>query len=285
MEIVQPLISTHDLAAALAGPTPPVLLDVRFALGGPPGRSDYDAGHLPGAAYLDLDTDLAAPPGPAGRHPLPDPDTLEKALRRAGVTADRDVVVNDARDGSVAARLWWLLRWAGHQRVAILDGGFAAWQSEGRPVSTEPATPDPGDFTVQPGGMPVLDADAAAALARSGRLLDARAAERYRGDTEPVDPRPGHVPGAINAPFAAHVGEDGRWRSAAELRDRFTRLGVRDGDPVGAYCGSGVTACSVLVALQVAGFAADQLPALYVGSWSNWSADPDRPAALGDQPG
>lgn len=283
---MQPLISTHVLAAALAGPTPPVLLDIRFSLGGPPGRQDYARGHLPGAVYVDLDTELAGPPGAAGRHPLPEPAALQRVLRAAGVSSESTVVVYDARDGSAAARLWWLLRWAGHERVTVLDGGLAAWAEEERAVTTDTPDPAPGDLTVRPGARPVLDAADAAALARFGLLLDARAAERYRGEVEPVDPRAGHVPGAVNAPFADHVDDTGRWRSAAELRTRFAGLGVRADGEVGAYCGSGVTACSVLLALEVAGLAgADRVPALYAGSWSNWSADPDRPAVTGELPG
>ena len=212
---------------SLSGAEPPVLLDVRWRLGGPPGREDYVRGHLAGAVFLDLDADLAAPPGPAGRHPLPEPADLQRVLRAAGVRDGRPVVVYDADNGSIAARLWWLLRWAGHDRVRVLDGGYAAWVAEGRPVVTEVPAPAPGDVTVRPGHMPVVDADGAAELARTGVLLDARAPERYRGDVEPVDPKAGHVPGARNAPFAAHTGEDGRWRTPEELAEHFAKLGVR----------------------------------------------------------
>lgn len=275
-------MSTRELAVFLDLPTPPpVVLDVRWRLAGPPGRDDYANGHLPGAVFVDLDTELAAPPGPGGRHPLPDPAALQATLRAAGVHADDTVIAYDDRDGSVAARAWWLLRWAGHADVAVLDGGYAAWTDEHRPTTTGVPTPAPGDITVAPGHLPVLAADQAAALARAGVLLDARAPERYRGDVEPVDPRPGHVPGARNAPFAGHLGPDGRWRSPAELAARFADLGVADGVPVGAYCGSGVTASSVVLALDLAGVSG---AALYAGSWSHWSADPARPAATGDEP-
>lgn len=284
--VTSPLVSCAELAEALAGEDPPVLLDVRWQLGGPPGREDYDRGHLPGAVYLDLDTDLAGPPGAAGRHPLPDPDDLQRTLRAAGVRKDRPVVVYDAKNGSIAARAWWLLRWAGHERVAVLDGGFAAWAAEGRPVSTEAPEPEPGDFTVRPGGMPVLDPLAAAKLARAGVLLDARAPERYRGEVEPIDARAGHIPGAVNAPFAGHTGEDGRWVPAVRLAERFADLGVTTDRPVGAYCGSGVTAASVVLALEASGVTSAAEPAaLYVGSWSEWSGDPDRPVATGADPG
>jgi thiosulfate/3-mercaptopyruvate sulfurtransferase len=219
-------VSTTDLAVSLSEAEPPVLLDVRWRLGGPPGREDYARGHLPGAVFLDLDADLAAPPGPAGRHPLPAPEDLQTVLRAAGVREGVPVVVYDAGDGSIAARAWWLLRWAGHDRVRVLDGGYAAWSSEGRLVTIEVPTPLPGDVTVRPGHMPVVDADGAAELARTGVLLDARAPERYRGDVEPIDPRAGHVPGARNAPFAAHTGADGRWRTPAELAAHFAEVGV-----------------------------------------------------------
>ncbi|MBB5156284.1 thiosulfate/3-mercaptopyruvate sulfurtransferase [Saccharopolyspora phatthalungensis] len=280
------MISTDDLTSALWEAPPPTLLDVRWSLLGPPGREDFERGHLPGAVYVDLDTDLAAEPGPAGRHPLPDPGDLEAVLRRAGVDGDRPVVVYDADNGSVAARAWWLLRWAGHESVAVLDGGYAAWVAEERTITTDRPNPAEGDFRVRPGSMPVVDADSAARLAREGILLDARAPERYRGDVEPVDPRPGHIPGALNAPFSAHVAASGRWRSPEELAKHFADLGVDAVGQVGAYCGSGVTACSVLLALEHAGVTDRQHPAvLYPGSWSNWSADPARPAATGSEAG
>jgi thiosulfate/3-mercaptopyruvate sulfurtransferase len=284
--LVHPLISTEALAAALSGDRPPVVLDVRWRLGGPPGRQDYEVAHIPGAAYADLDTELSAPPGPAGRHPLPEPAALERVLRAAGVRSGHPVVAYDGGDGSVAARVWWLLRWAGHEEVAVLDGGFAAWTAESRDVTSESPTPKPGDIEVRPGAMPVTDADGAAALARTGVLLDARAGARYRGETEPVDPRPGHIPGALNAPSAEHVDASGHWLDATALADRFRALGVTPEVAVGAYCGSGVTASSIVLALEVSGLTTKDTPAtLYAGSWSNWSADPTRPAATGPDAG
>ncbi|RZS30599.1 thiosulfate/3-mercaptopyruvate sulfurtransferase [Herbihabitans rhizosphaerae] len=284
--LVSPLVSPDDVAAALDGGTPPVLLDIRWRLGGPPGIDEYRAGHIPGAVYLDLDTQLAAPPGAGGRHPLPDPGALQEVLRDAGVRSGSSVVAYDADNGSVAARAWWQLRWAGHRAVSVLDGGYAAWVAAGRPTSTAVPTPEPGDIEVRPGGMPVLDADQAATLARTGVLLDARAPERYRGEVEPIDPRAGHVPGARNAPFAGHLDASGRWHAPAALAERFAGIGVRTGEPVGAYCGSGVTAASVVLALEASGVTSvDEPAALYAGSWSQWCADPDRPAATGDQPG
>lgn len=239
--------------------------------------------HVPGAVFLSIDDDLAAAPGKGGRHPLPDPADLEQVLRAAGVRGNSVVVAYDDANGSTAARAWWLLRWAGHRDVAVLDGGFAAWTEEGRPVTDEVPDPEPGDIVVRPGGMPVLDTEAAGALARESVLLDARAPERYAGETEPVDPRAGHIPGAINTPFAAHLGANGRWLSGDDLAARFAALGVTEDRPVGAYCGSGVTASSVVLALEAAG--RREPAALYPGSWSQWSRDPQRPAATGSEPG
>ena len=282
---MHPLITPQALADALGARPATVVLDVRWRLGGPPGRQDYEVSHVPGAVYVDLDTELSAPPGVGGRHPQPDPERQQAVLRRAGVREGGRVVAYDAGDGSVAARVWWLLRWAGYGEVAVLDGGFAAWEATGLPVTAEEPSPAEGDVVLRPGQMPVLDADGAAALAREGVLLDARAAQRYRGETEPVDPKAGHIPGALNAPSAGHVGEDGRWLTAAELGERFAAIGVPRGVTgdvaMGAYCGSGVTASSVVLALEVAGITSAEKPAaLYAGSWSNWCAL-DREAATG----
>jgi thiosulfate/3-mercaptopyruvate sulfurtransferase len=302
MSTAYPLITVPQLAAALQDDTPPTLLDVRWRLGGPPGIDSYRAGHLPGAVYVDLDHQLAGPPGPGGRHPLPETAVFEAAMRAVGVRARRPVVVCDDADGTIAARAWWMLRYHGHGhgQVQVLDGGFRAWADAGMPVSAEDADPEPGDFTARPGRMPILDADAAAALAQSGILLDARAAARYRGETEPIDPVAGHIPGALNAPTADNVTPDGTFRTPDELRARFAALGIRlepaagSAGParsadaggiraagVGAYCGSGVTAAHEVLALELAGVPA----ALYVGSWSGWIADQDRPVATGPHPG
>jgi thiosulfate/3-mercaptopyruvate sulfurtransferase len=275
-----PLIDVATLARALAGDDPPTLIDVRWRLGGPPGRQSYRDGHIPGAAFLDLDTELCGAPGSGGRHPLPDPEALQEALRTAGVRTGHPVVAYDDGDGQAAARLWWTLRWAGHDQVDVLDGGFAAWTAQQRPVEPGQAFPRPGDVEVRPGGMPVLDADAAAALPRTGVLLDARVGPRFLGETEPVDPVAGHIPGATNLPAAELTGPDGTLLPADALRDRLEQAGVRPGTPVGAYCGSGVTAAQTVLALHLAGLGDDA--ALYVGSWSNWVADPHRPIATGD---
>jgi thiosulfate/3-mercaptopyruvate sulfurtransferase len=280
-----PLTDVAAVARALAGPVPPVLLDVRWRLGGPPGIESYRAGHLPGAVFLDLDADLAAEPSPAGRHPLPERAAFQDAMRRAGVSDGRPVVVYDDADATVAARAWWLLRYFGHGDCRVLDGGFRAWRAAGGQVATgDGAAPAAGDFTARPGHMPVLDAGGAASLARRGALLDARARERYRGDTEPIDPVAGHIPGAISAPTTGNVAPDGRFLPAAGLRARFAALGAGadgTGRPVAAYCGSGVTAAHEVLALEIAGIAAS----LYPGSWSNWIADPARPVATGPDPG
>lgn len=272
------ITSAATLTSELAGAQPPVLLDVRWQLGGPPGRPEYDKGHLPGAVYVDLETELAGPAGESGRHPLPDLEVFTAAMRRAGVSAGRRVVTYDAGSGWGAARAWWLLRWAGHEDVTVLDGGLAAWDG---PLVTGTPAPAPGDFTPVPDSVPVLDADGAAGLARRGVLLDARAGERYRGETEPLDPAAGHIPGAVSAPTTENTTASGALRSPEELRERFAALGATADAEVGVYCGSGVSAAHEVLALRQAGVNA----ALYVGSWSAWSADRDRPVATGPERG
>ncbi len=260
----------------------PALLDVRWALGDAHGRERYLEGHLPGAVYVDLERELSAPASAAGgRHPLPARGELERAARRWGLREGQEAVLYDAVGGVSAARGWWLLRWAGLRDVRLLDGGLAAWVAAGGELERGDVVPAPGDVVLRGGELPVLDADGAAALARDGLLLDARAAERYRGETEPVDPRAGHIPGARSAPTVENLAPDGRFLDPAELRARFRAIGVRPGVPVGVYCGSGVSAAHEIVALELAGFDA----ALYPGSWSAWSADPARPAATGAAPG
>ncbi|MFI0820348.1 sulfurtransferase [Streptomyces sp. NPDC021098] len=275
------IITAPDLMNALAGERPPLLLDVRWQLGGPPGHPAYEAGHLPGAVYVDLDTELASPAGAAGRHPLPDLSAFAAAMRRAGVGRDRRVVAYDGGQGWAAARAWWLLRWAGHPDVRVLDGGLPAWTAAGGALTTElPGEPE-GDFVPEPGALPLLDADDAAALARRGVLLDARAGERYRGEVEPIDRVGGHIPGAVSAPTAENVTADGHLLPAERLSERFAGLGATGDAEVGVYCGSGVSAAHQVLALAEAGIPA----ALYVGSWSEWSADGSRPVATGAEPG
>ncbi|MFC8858224.1 sulfurtransferase [Streptomyces sp. NPDC057144] len=279
------IISASELVDELAGANPPVLLDVRWQLstakaaGAAPfdGRAEYAAGHLPGAVYVDLDRELASAPGAGGRHPLPDVAEFGAAMRRAGVSQGRPVVVHDGGQGWAAARAWWLLRWTGHPDVRVLDGGLTAWEG---PLPTDVPTPEEGDFVPAPGAAGLLDADAAAALARSGVLFDARAGERYRGEVEPIDRIGGHIPGAVSAPTTANVAPDGRFLPAEELRARFKSLGATEDGAVGVYCGSGVSGAHEVLALAVAGIPA----ALYVGSWSEWSSDPERPVAVGPDP-
>ncbi|MEU6550969.1 sulfurtransferase [Streptomyces sp. NPDC046915] len=279
------IITATELAHDLTGANPPVLLDVRWQLsmakaaGAPAfdGRAEYAAGHLPGAVFVDLDAELASAPGERGRHPLPDLAEFGAAMRRAGVSPGRPVVVYDGGQGWAAARAWWLLRWTGHPDVRVLDGGLPAWEG---PLPADVPAPAEGDFEPAPGPGGLLDADAAAALARSGVLLDARAAERYRGDVEPIDRVGGHIPGAVSAPTTENVRADGRFLPAEELRARFRNLGASPDAEVGVYCGSGVSAAHEALALAVAGIPA----ALYVGSWSEWSSDPSRPVATGPDP-
>jgi thiosulfate/3-mercaptopyruvate sulfurtransferase len=277
--VAGPLISVAQLAAELASAAPPAVLDARWRLGGPPGRPGWLGGHIPTAAFVDLDTELAAPPGDSGRHPLPDPGAFAAAMRRAGVSAGRAVVVYDDTDASAAARCWWLLRHHGHRDVRVLDGGLPAWVASGRALEEGEVELTPGDFETAPRGcMPVIDAAGALRLAAAGVLLDARAAERYRGELEPVDPVAGHIPGAASAPAVGNL-DGGHFRPAARLAERFAALGATRGAQAGAYCGSGVTAAGTVLALELAGVRA----ALYPGSWSEWIRDPARPVATGPE--
>ena len=281
------MITAAELAELLgldAGPPTgksdaPAVLDVRWRLGGPPGREEYDKGHIPGAVFVDLDSELADPPSARGRHPLPAAGRFGKAMRAGGIDGNRTAVVHDADTSMAAARGWWLLRYFGHPDVRVLDGGLAAWVAAGYPLSVEPPVITPGDFVPKAGGMPVIDATGAAKLARRGVLLDARAPERFRGEQEPIDPVAGHIPGARSVPATGSVDAEGRFVDSAVLRERFKRAGVGERVDVGAYCGSGVTAAHEVLALELAGFPA----ALYPGSWSEWITDQSRPVATGDR--
>jgi thiosulfate/3-mercaptopyruvate sulfurtransferase len=273
------LISADELARQLGSARPPVLLDVRWALGDSKGRQHYLDGHLPGAVYVDLDTELAAPAvATQGRHPLPELDVLQAAAQRWGVREGSSVVIYDNSGNLAAARAWWLLRWAGVPDVRLLDGGLGAWGD--RPLETGfGPTPALGDVVLRPGHLPVLTIDETAAFPDRGVLLDARAGERYRGEQEPVDRRAGHIPGAVSAPTSDNLAPDGSFRLPQELKTRFQELGAGD-RPVAVYCGSGVTAAHEVAALAVAGIEA----ALYPGSWSQWSNHPERPVATGPNP-
>lgn len=274
-----PLIDAQALAEALTASAPPTVLDVRWKLGGPPGRPEYERGHIPGAVYVDLDTELARH-GEAvdGRHPLPRIDDLVAAARSWGLDDGDAVVVYDDLSGLSAARAWWLLRSAGFADVRVLDGGLAAWIAADGALEAGSNIPEPGTVKLEYGAMPTLDADAAAQVGQHGVLLDARAPERFRGEVEPIDPRAGHIPGALSAPTTGNLDPQGRMLAASVLADRFASLGITTGVPVGVYCGSGVTAAHEVLALEVAGYAA----ALYPGSWSAWSNEPARPVATGD---
>lgn len=277
-----PLMAVPTLEARLAAGQRTVLLDVRWALGDPHGREHYLEAHLPGAVFVDLATELAAPAAPArGRHPLPSTSEFEAAARRWGVNNGAVVVAYDNSGNMAAARVWWMLRNAGFPDVYLLDGGLAAWQGAGQPLESGPVDAVPGNVALIEGGMPAIDGATAADWAETGILLDARAGERYRGEFEPVDPRAGHIPGALSAPTSENVDGTGRFLPASVLKRRFEDLGIRDDVPVGVYCGSGVTAAHQVAALEIAGFRA----ALYPGSFSEWANNPDRPVATGSTPG
>lgn len=270
------LISAADLDADRYGGHVRII-DVQYQLGGPPSEQLYAACHIPEAPHLSLDDALAGPPGARGRHPLPDPGVLEEALRACGIDDGDAIVVYDQASSLAAARAWWVLRWAGLTDVRVLDGGLAAWQRAGLPTSSQPAHPPAGVVSVRPGSIPHLSLEDAAEWAHEGRLLDVRTAERYRGEIEPIDPVAGHIPGALNLPMALTQHDDGTFRSGAEIRRLAVAAGVHDGQPVGTSCGSGVTAAQMALALGEAGIEA--IP--YIGSWSEWVADPARPVATG----
>jgi thiosulfate/3-mercaptopyruvate sulfurtransferase len=277
-----PLIDATALADLLTSGSAvkrPVLLDVRWTLAGSD-RDGYLAGHLPGAVFIDLDRELAGPAGPGGRHPLPAAADLQRTFRTAGIDDDSPVVVYDGGPGLAAARAWWLLRWSGLADVRVLDGGLAAWTADpGRHVVTasEPAV-RPGSLTVRPGGMAVVDAEGAATIADgAGLLVDARAGARFRGEIEPLDPIAGHIPGSVNLPMGDLLTAAGTFRSAAEIATAFDAVGLTDdGGIAAASCGSGVTACQLILAGELAG----RRLALYPGSYSQWCAL-GRPVATG----
>ena len=253
------------------------VVDLRWYLDGRSGQDAYDAGHVPGAVFVDLSTISGREPG-RGRHPLPDPALFQAPMREAGVGDGTAVVVYDDTGGAVAARLWWMLRYFGHDRAAVLDGGIQAWPGE---LSARAERPAPGDFTAAaPREHLKLDYEDVRGLPASTLLIDARPAERYRGDSEPVDPIPGHIPGAVSAPARGNLDGDLRFRSPEELRERYEALGAGGDREVVVYCGSGVSACHDLLAMELAGLAGARL---YPGSWSEWSSRPGAPVATGEQ--
>jgi thiosulfate/3-mercaptopyruvate sulfurtransferase len=276
------LVTASELSAHLDDPAW-VVVDVRHELSQPDtwGEAQYRAGHVPGAVFAHLDRDLSGPKtGRNGRHPLPSPDACAATFGRLGIDAGKQVVAYDQRNGAYASRLWWMLRWLGHDAVAVLDGGFEAWQRAGLPLATDTPTPAPARFVIRRTEPTVETPEVAASLATGALLLiDARGVERYRGDVEPLDPVAGHIPGAVNRPFTANLDAEGKFRPAALLREEFgALLGARPLEAVVHQCGSGVTACHNLLAMEIAGLTGTRL---YPGSWSEWCADPARPVARG----
>jgi thiosulfate/3-mercaptopyruvate sulfurtransferase len=263
------------------------IIDCRFDLGDPDaGRAAYARGHIPGAVYAHLDLDLSGPRTPwSGRHPLPEPDVLAATIARLGIGADTQVVGYDDSGGIYAARLWWLLRWLGHRAAAVLDGGLAAYRATGAPLATDAPRVATATFRAAADADMAVIADELAELLAAGRcvLLDARSAERFEGRVEPLDPRAGHVPGARNHHYARNLDADGRFLDARVLRQRFSALlGSAPPAAVVSMCGSGVTACHTLLAMELAGLDGARL---YPGSWSEWCRDPLRPLAVGPAPG
>ena len=271
------LISAGQLAARLTDPAF-LIVDCRFKLGDDGwGKREYLARHIPGAVYADLEHDLSGrKTGRNGRHPLPEPQVLTGTFSRLGIAHGTQVVAYDQDSGMFASRLWWLLRWLGHDAVAVLDGGFVKWIGAAGPVSAGDEHRDPRTFRGTLGGNAIVGADDIAARLRQPgwRLLDARAPERYRGDVEPLDKVAGHIPGAANHCFQGNLDEHGMFHSPEELRAQFSAaIGDVPPDQVVCYCGSGVTACHNLLALEHAGLHGARL---YPGSWSEWSSDPSR---------
>jgi thiosulfate/3-mercaptopyruvate sulfurtransferase len=267
-----PLVDAGWLRAHRRDPNLRVI-DFRWYLQGRHGRDEFTRGHIPGAVFVDLES-VTGKEG-AGRHPLPTPEQFEREMRRAGVGPATRVVVYDDTGGSVAARLWFLLGYFGHAAQAVLDGGLQAWDE---PLETSATQVAPGEFQArEPDARRVVDFEAVRSL-RGVAVLDARAGERYRGETEPIDPKAGHIPGARSAPYVGNLGPDGRFKSPAELRHRYEELGASSGAVV--YCGSGVNACHHLLAMELAGIAGGRL---YAGAWSDWSRR-DAPVASGPGP-
>lgn len=274
-----PLISADELHGLMEAGAGIRILDIRYRLDRPDGRPDYLAGHLPGAVYVDMDTELATHGAPSeGRHPLPSHETLQNAARRWGLNDGDSVIVYDDYRSVAAARAWWLLRVAGIPDVRVLDGGLSAWRAAGLPLEAGEVHPAPGSIVLED-SRAGISIDEIAAWPQRGVLIDARAPERYRGESEPFDPVAGHIPGAVNLPADAVLDAE-CFASPAAIRSAFEGVGVTAGMGIAAYCGSGLTAAHTALAGEVAGLEV----AVYPGSWSQWSNMPDRPVATGDQP-
>lgn len=273
------LISAVELKALLDEGVEVVILDARYDVTIEKFRPATQLAHIPGAVYIDQATELAGPSSrEAGRRPLPSVHDLQRDARRWGINTTSQVVVYDDRKNVKASRAWWVLRWAGFENVRLLDGGFAAWQTAGHPVTTDVSLPATGDVTLSEGHLPVVDADAALATAGEGVLFDAREHDVYAGD--PAKPGTGHIPGAINADTDGSVHPDGTFLSPEALRERFAESGAADATLVAAYCGGGVAAAHLVAALRIAGIDS----ALFPGSWSQWSGDASRPRVTGSSP-
>ncbi|HSJ99313.1 MAG TPA: sulfurtransferase [Myxococcota bacterium] len=276
------LVAPEELAEHLDDPGW-VVIDTRHDLMDPPaGRHAYEAGHIPGAFFLALDDELSGPKtGANGRHPLPDPGAFAARVNRCGVDPGTRVVVYDDLSGGFALRLWWMLRWLGHDAVSLLDGGLALWRKQGRALSTEVPAPRAGSFAPRAQLGATVDVHFLERFHAASQvtLLDARNAERFEGRQETIDPVAGHVPGALNRPWQSNLAPDGRFQPAARLREEFERiLGAAPPSQVVHMCGSGVTACHNLFAMELAGLPGSRL---YPGSWSEWCADRARPVATG----
>jgi len=276
------LITAPELRELLATGPAPVVVDTGFDLADTEaGERAWRAGHLPGSFYLHVDRDLSGEKtGHNGRHPLPDRAVFAATLGRLGITPARQVIALDRQGGPYAARLWWLLRWMGHEAVAVLDGGVVAWTATGGALDTaEPAGSGAAPYPPRPALAGIIDAAALGSELGRVRLIDARAGERFRGEVEPIDAAAGHIPGALNRFFKDNLGADGRFKPAAALRGEFELLLGRDAAADTVHqCGSGVTACHNLLAMEHAGLVGSKL---YPGSWSEWSSDPARPVARG----
>jgi len=267
-----------------------IVVDCRFSLADlNEGRVAFEAGHIPGARYAHLDDDLSGKivPGMTGRHPLPDPEIMTETIGRWGISNASQVVVYDSAGGAIAARLWWILNWLGHERVAVLDGGWQQWLKKGYPTTSHVSTYETTQFSGRPDPslvmtaiqmLEILDDD-------SWNVIDARAAVRYRGEEEPLDPVAGHIPGALSFPFKENIGDDGLFLLKERLEDRFAPItqaviSSNDASRVVNYCGSGVTGAHNILAMKHSGMA---MPRLYAGSWSEWITDPSRPVATGEE--